>query len=392
MKIYNANIYTMTGEPMVGWVEFNEKITRVEYGTCYTVDPGDIDAQGGILLPGFIDSHTHLGLCESGLGFEGDDCNEETAPFAPNLRVIDGINQRDKYFNMARRQGITTVAVAPGSASPCGGEIAVIKTMGNRIDDMLVKIAGIKFALGENPKWVYSERHETPRTRMASAAIIREGLFKAKEYLEKLDKYDEDPENPDSNDSKPDYDAACEAVLPLLRREISAHFHAHRADDIFTAIRIAKEFNLKLTLVHATDGYIIADALKDENITAITGPLLCDCSKPELVNEDIRNTAILAENSIKTAICTDHPETPIQYLALTAAAAIKGGLSVNGALRALTIHPAEILGLEDRIGKIAEGFDADLQLYTPKYKTSTLFSIFAQPIAVFIDGKEVNNA
>jgi imidazolonepropionase-like amidohydrolase len=397
MRIYNAQIYTMAETPFEGWIEFDEKILDMGRGKPTEIFPSDVNAMGGVIIPGFIDAHTHMGVIESGLGFEGDDCNEATDPFTPNLRAIDGINPMDKYWDLAREQGITTVAVSPGSANPVGGRIVAAKTTGGiysenplktkRIDDMVLATVGIKFALGENPKAVYNERNIAPVTRMAVAGVIRDGLYKAKQYAEQHNRYKIDPEN----EEMPEYDAKCHALLPVLRREQKAHFHCHRSDDIFTALRISKEFNLDTVLVHATEGYMIADILSKEEIisgriSAIIGPLLCDCSKPELQNQDLKNASSLLKSGVKIAICTDHPETPIQFLSLTAAAAMKGGMVFDNAMRCVTVNAAEILGIEDRVGSLKIGMDADLQLYDG-YE---LFSMFSKPSRVFINGVEIN--
>lgn len=382
MKIYNVLINTMNGEQIFnGWIEIeNGKITAVEEGIPKKISGEDIAGNGRLLIPGFIDAHTHLGIIENGIDFEGDDCNEATDPFTPQLRVIDGINPLDRCFEEARNRGITTAAIAPGSANPCGGEIIAVKTNGRRIDDMIIKTVGIKFALGENPKNVYHDRDESPVTRMATAAIIREGLFKAKKYLEDLNAHERDSENNDL----PEFDIKNHSLIPLLKGEISAHFHCHRADDMFTAIRIAKEFGLDLTLIHATEGHLVADILGNENISAVSGPVICDRCKPEMKGLELKNTAALTNNGVKTSICTDHPVIPIQYLPASAAMALKGGLSKQQALEAITVRAAEILGISDRIGTITIGKDADIQLYS-----SDPLELLSEPDMVMINGRKI---
>lgn len=366
-----------------GWIEIeNGKIIAVEEGSPDVVGTEDLDGQGKLLIPGFIDAHTHLGIIENGIDFEGDDCNEATDPFTPQLRTIDGINPMDRCFEEAYKRGITSAVVAPGSANPCGGEIIAVKTYGRRIDDMIIKPVGIKFALGENPKRVYNDRDETPVTRMATAALIREGLSKAKRYLADIDAYEIDKENNDM----PEFDLKNHALIPLLRREISAHFHCHRADDMFTAVRIAKEFDLKLVIVHATEGHLIADILGTEKLSAISGPVICDRCKPEMKGLELKNTAELIKNGVKTSICTDHPVIPIQYLPASAAMAVKGGLDSDIALEAITINAAEIAGIDDTTGSIAVGKDADLQLYC-----GNPLDIMNDPELVMINGKVLNN-
>lgn len=382
MKIYNVQIKTMDGGRTIpnGWIEVeNGKITAVESETPENITESDINGKSGLLLPGFIDAHTHLGIIENGIDFEGDDCNEATDPFTPQMRTIDGINPFDRCFEEARKRGITSVVVAPGSANPCGGEIIAMKTMGRRADDMLIKTTGIKFALGENPKRTYNDRDEMPVTRMATAAVIREGLAKAVRYLDDVNVFESDRENHDM----PEYDIKCEALIPLLNGEIAAHFHCHRADDMFTALRISKEFGLKAVIVHATEGYLIADILGTEKgIAAISGPVICDRCKPEMKGLDIKNTAELVRNGVKTSICTDHPVIPIQYLPASAAMAVKGGLDFESALEAITIKAAEIADIDKTTGSITIGKDADIQLYH-----GNPLDIANEPELVMIGGK-----
>lgn len=382
MKIYNVQIKTMDGGRTIpnGWIEVeNGKITAVESGTPENITESDINGKSGLLLPGFIDAHTHLGIIENGIDFEGDDCNEATDPFTPQMRTIDGINPFDRCFEEARKRGITSVVVAPGSANPCGGEIIAMKTMGRRADDMLIKTTGIKFALGENPKRTYNDRDEMPVTRMATAAVIREGLAKAVRYLDDVNVFESDRENHDM----PEYDIKCEALIPLLNGEIAAHFHCHRADDMFTALRISKEFGLKAVIVHATEGYLIADILGTEKgIAAISGPVICDRCKPEMKGLDIKNTEELVRNGVKTSICTDHPVIPIQYLPASAAMAVKGGLDYESALEAITIKAAEIADIDKTTGSITVGKDADIQLYH-----GNPLDIANEPELVMIGGK-----
>lgn len=379
MKIWNAAIHTMTEAGTIenGYIAIeNGKITAVEKGIPDTIAPEDIDAGGSLLLPGFIDAHTHLGIIENGIDFEGDDCNESTDPFTPHLRVIDGVNPLDRCFAEAREAGVTTVMTSPGSANACGGTMAILKTAGRWVDRMQIG-TGMKFALGENPKAVYHDRDEAPVTRMATAAMIREGLSKAMRYQQELDFAESDPD-----EHMPEYDAKSEALLPLLERDIKAHFHCHRADDICTAMRIAKEFHLDYVIVHGTEGYEIADILAEEQVPVIAGPLLCDRCKPEMRNLTITNPALLQKAGVRTALCTDHPVVPIQYLSTTAQLAVKGGMSREEALYAITAGAAEILGISHRVGSIAVGMDADIQLYH-----GDPLSLLCDPWLVLIDGK-----
>ena len=360
MLIINGAVHTMDG-PVIknGYVAIKgSKIARVgPMEDCPKSWEGEvIDAQGGHICPGFIDAHCHLGMFGDALGFESDDGNEETDPCTPHLRAIDGVNPLDRCFSEARAAGVTTVLTGPGSANPVSGQFAALKTDGRWVDAMVVRApAAMKLALGENPKQVYHDRDETPVTRMATAAIIRENLRKAVEYGEKMDRAarDEDAD-------PPDYDAKLEALLPVVRGELPVHIHAHRADDIATGVRIAREFGLRCVIVHGTEGHLIPDLLAWEKIPVITGPALGDRSKPELANMTLENPALLRRAGVEVAICTDHPEVPVQYLPLCAALAVKGGLDPEEALAAITVTAAGIAGLGDILGTLAPGREADV--------------------------------
>lgn len=384
MLIYNAEIHTMNSAGTIienGWIKIeDDKISDIGEGNPGDIPADSINAAGKAVYPGFIDAHTHLGIIENGIDFEGDDCNEATDPFTPQMRAVDGINPFDRCFEEARRRGITAVASSPGSANACGGEICVIKTDGRRIDDMLVKVCGVKFALGENPKNVYNGKDEAPITRMAIAALIREGLYKARRYQRDMDSYYSDSENYDP----PEYDIKCEALLPLMQRKQKAFFHCHRADDICTAMRIAREFSLELVIIHGTEGWKIADILAKEKIPVICGPVICDRCKPEMKGLELKNAAVMQENGVKFSICTDHPVIPIQYLPISAQASVRGGLSYEAALRAVTINAAEILSIDDETGSLEIGKSADLQLYG---KGENPLDLMSEPSLVMINGK-----
>lgn len=384
MLIINGTVHTMDS-PVIknGFVAVRDgKIAMVgPMEECPQNWAGEIyDAQGGHICPGFIDAHCHLGMFGDAIGFEGDDGNEVTDPCTPHLRAIDAVNVRDRCFREARLGGVTTVLTGPGSANPISGQFAALKTTGRWVDEMIIRApAAMKLALGENPKTVYNERHETPVTRMATAAMIREQLYKALEYAEKLEKAAND-----EDEDKPEYDAKLEALVPVVRGELPVHIHAHRADDIATGIRISKEFGLKYVIVHGTEGYLISDLLAQEGAAVITGPSLGDRSKPELANMSIENPLLLTMAGVKVAICTDHPETPIQHLPMCAGLAIKGGMIPETALAAITRWPAEIVGLGERLGTITVGKDADL-VVTSGYPLNWLSRIRL----VVIDGKPV---
>lgn len=385
MILQHGTIHTMAGETIEqGYIVIqNGVIEQVGTGDLLHVEDEDIiDLKGAHVYPGFIDAHTHLGIFEDGLNFEGDDCNEDTEPITPHLRAIDAINPMENCFREALEGGVTTVVTGPGSANPISGQLAAIKTYGNCIDRMIVKAPlAIKMALGENPKSVYHDKSQTPVTRMATAALIREQLHKAKHYLEDKKRALEDEDS-----TPPEYDLKCEALIPALEKEIQVHFHAHRADDIFTAIRIAKEFNLDLVLVHATEGYMILDELKEENIPVLAGPYMTDRSKPELKNLSRAATGIMSNNGIKTAIITDHPETPIQFLPLTAAVAVREGMDEYDAIRAITSTAAKICKIYDRVGSIEIGKDGDIVLFN-----DSPLDVMKKPKAVIAGGKFINS-
>ena len=384
MIIKNAKLLTMEEVDYEnGYIQIRDGLIQAlgDMKDCPN-DPETVDAHGGLVLPGFIDAHSHLGMWEDSLGFEGDDGNEDTEPVTPQLRAIDAVNPMDRCFKEAVEAGVTTVLTGPGSANPIAGVWCAVKTDGYRIDDMdLDGAAGMKFALGENPKSVYHGKNQAPVTRMATAALIREQLSKAQRYLNDKRLAEQNSEDYD----EPEYDMKCEALLPVLNREMKAIFHAHRADDIFTAIRIAKEFNLDYILVHCTEGHRIAKLLKEENAKVITGPLLCDRSKPELTGLDPKNPAVLWGAGVENAICTDHPVTPIQYLPLCAAIAEAEGLSYRHALEAITIVPARLFGLDDRIGSLKPGKQADILLFDVDP-----LGVCARPNLVLIDGRKVS--
>lgn len=363
MVITHAYIEPVVGKTIAdGYLRFGAAIEEMGPMEQYVPKAGEevLNAGGKWLLPGFVDIHTHLGLFGDGVGFEAEDCNESTDPITPQLRVIDGINPMDRTFEEARNGGVTAVIVAPGSANPIAGQAAAIRTYGRRIDDMILKApVAMKFALGENPKSTYNDRDETPVTRMATAALIRENLRKAQEYRMKQQLAQEDPEF-----DAPDFDMKLETLVPVLNREIQAHFHAHRLDDIFTAIRIAKEFDLDYVIIHGTEAYLAPDIMAQEQARVVTGPNLLDRCKPELRNMSFSGPVVLTHQDVLCSICTDHPETPLQYLPLCAAMAMRSGLTRQEALAAITIQPARIAGLDKQIGSLEVGKDADLVLAT----------------------------
>ena len=382
MLIINAEIRTMAGRDYAsGYIQIvGEKIVSVGPMEDCPADFETIDAQGKIAMPGLIDAHSHIGMWEDGMGFEGDDGNEETDPVTPHLRAIDGVNPFDRSFAEALSYGVTTVVTGPGSSNPISGQFCALKTCGKRVDKMIVRAPlAIKMAMGENPKNCYHEKDGGPATRMAVAALIREQLAKAQKYAKQLAEAAKDDEL-----DEPEYDAKCEALLPLLDHRIKAHIHAHRADDIFTAIRIADEFGFGYVIVHGTEGHLIPELLVRTGVPVISGPALGDRSKPELANMKLENPAILWKAGVRFAICTDHPEVPIQYLPLCAALAVKGGLDGETALAAITINAARIAGLDGALGSLTPGKEADL-VVTSRHPLELLGRVKA----VFIGGGRV---
>lgn len=382
MLFYNAGIFTAcSGFIKNGYVLIKDgQIIDVGPMEFCPKDSESYDLSGLTVYPGFIDAHCHLGMWEDGLSFEGDDGNEDTDPATPHLRALDAINPGDYSFKEALEAGVTAVVTGPGSANPVAGQMAAIKTYGSCIDDMVIKAPmAMKFALGENPKNTYHSKDETPTTRMATAAIIREQLKKAQRYQRDLLAAEDDEDT-----DEPEIDVKSEALAEVVNGDIQAHFHAHRSDDIFTAIRLSKEYDLDLVLIHCTEGYLNAEKLAAEKAKAVVGPLICTRTKPELSNERDENAAVLRKAGVEVAICTDHPEVPIQYLPLSAGIAVRAGMDHDDAVRAITSVPAKILGLSDKIGSVAPGHDADLVVF----KGDPL-SVYETPLWVIAGGKIV---
>ncbi len=356
-----------------------KKILRIGENIEVPHDAEVIDATGMWVMPGIVDAHCHIGMWEDGIGFEGSDGNEATDPVTPELRAIDGINPEDNCFREARENGITTVVTGPGSANVIGGQFAALKTYGRRVDDMVIKEPlALKVAFGENPKWVYDGQKKAPSTRMATAAILRENLIKAQNYKRKLEQGEKDP------DKMPDRDLKMEIMVKVLKREIPLKAHAHRADDILTALRIASEFNLDITLDHCTEGHRISDFLLEEEAKVIVGPLFSERSKVELKNMTFKAPGILSKAGVKVAMMTDHPVIPIQYLPVCAAIAVKEGMDEMDALRSITINAAEITGIDDRVGSLEQGKDADIVIFD-----GHPLNIRTRAVWVFIDGYAV---
>ena len=343
----------------------------------FTGDATVIDAAGRNVYPGLVDAHSHLGLDGYAIGFEGQDYNERNDIITPQLRAIDGINPQDETLKLALEGGVTCVGTGPGSSNVLGGMFVAMKPYGHRIDDMIVKFpVAMKCAFGENPKRCYKDKDNY--SRMSTAFKLRDMLFKTKEYDEKLRAAEND------SSKKPSYDAKLEALLPVIRGELPLKAHAHRADDIFTAIRIAKEFNVKLTIEHCTDGSLIAEDLAKEGYPLAVGPSFGHATKYELKNKSFRTPGILAKAGCQVSIITDAPVIPQQYLSLCAGLAVKSGMDEFEALKAITIHPAKHLGIEDRVGSIEIGKDADLVICDGNIMDSA-----TEVIYTIIDGQVV---
>ena len=335
-----------------------------------------IDAGGKLVTPGCVDAHCHIGLDNEGMGWEGHDYNEIIDPVTPQLRAIDSINPQDEAFGLALQGGVTSACTGPGSANVVGGTFVAIKLSGKRVDNMIIKNPlAMKCAFGENPKRCYGQGlKKSPTTRMATAALLRELLFKARNYMQDKDA-----------GKNPAFDMKLEAMLPVMRGEIPLKAHAHRADDILTSIRIAKEFGVKLTLDHCTDGAIIADELAQEGYSAFVGPSLGGKSKIELQNKSFTTPAILHEAGVPISIITDAPVIPLQYLPMCAGLAVNAGLNEETAWRAITINPAVQTGIGDRVGSLEPGKDADVVIWT----ANPLTTLGAESCVTIVDGKVV---
>lgn len=383
MLIINGKIFTMEGKT------FDKGYVRVEAGRIAEVGPMDewnsqnrsagelLDVRGAWVMPGMIEAHAHIGITEEKTGIIGDDCNEQTNPVTPALRAIDAVNPMDAAFHDAIRAGITSVMAGPGSANVVGGQFVFMKTHGRCVDEMTVKNpAAMKVAFGENPKTSYGNRDICPSTRMGTAYILRRELYRAAQYKKRLE------ENPDI---ERDFDM--EPWLPVLDRKIPLKAHAHRADDILTAIRIAREFHVDLTIDHCTEGHLITEEIVRSGFPAVVGPDLTSRSKIEVEYMSFKTVHLLAEAGVKAAVTTDHPVTLIQYLPICAGMAVKQGLSLEEGLKALTIYPAQICRVEERLGSLLPGKDADIAVFD-----GNPMEVFTKTLYTIIGGKVVYSA
>lgn len=384
MFIINGNIKTMAG------VDYKNGIIHVVDGKIADVGSKEqikvlpmegelvLDVKGALVMPGMIEAHCHMGITEEKKGMEGDDCNETVDPLTPWLRATDAIHSMDAAFDDAVRAGITAAMIGPGSANVVGGQFAVLKTRGRRVDDLIVKApAAMKIAFGENPKVNYSGINKSPVTRMAIAGMLRRELTDAKAYQQRKKQAMKSGE-----DFEEDFTKEC--WLPVLNREIPLKAHVHRVDDIFTAIRIAKEFHLKMTLDHCSEGHLIAKELAAEGFPAIVGPDLASRNKIEVQNMGFKTAGILNRAGVMTAITTDHPVSLIQSLPLCAGLCVKAGLPLEEGFKAITIYPAVICGVADRMGSLEVGKDADIAIFD-----GNPMETFTRTLYTIIDGEIV---
>lgn len=354
------------------------KIAAIGSGLTAPADAAVFDADGLEVYPGFVDAHTHIGLDGYGIGYEGCDYNEMNDIWTPQLRAIDGINPRDPSLADARRAGVTCVCTGPGSANVLGGTFLAMKTVGDRVDKMVVRDpVAMKCAFGENPKRCYRDKCDS--TRMSTAAFLRGALMQARDYGARKQAANGDITK------MPAYNQKLEALLPVLAREIPLKAHAHQANDIFTALRIAREFNLRLTLEHVTEGHLIADELAGEkDVPMAVGPSLTFASKFELQNKSWATPGVLAKAGCHVSIITDSSVIPQQYLPLCAGMAIKAGMDPFDALKAITLNPAEHIGVADRVGSLEVGKDADVVI-----TAGSPFEVLTEVKAVYIDGARI---
>lgn len=381
LAITNAKVLTITnGTLCKGTVLVDGGKIVAAGGTDVPIPRGAqvIDAAGRMVTPGIIDAHAHVAIWEEGLGWEGDDVNEITDPLTPHVRALDAINPDEMGLRDAVAGGITTIWCAPGSANVIGGQGVTMKTYGTIMDEMVLNALGLKAALGENPKRCYGSQKKMPMTRMGTAAVLREALVKAQNYMRKLEKAEKDA------DKAPERDIRLEPIVSVLRGEQYLRVHAHRADDIMTAIRISEEFGFKISIEHCTEGHKIADELARRDIPVVIGPTLGARSKIETRDKTFKTPGICAKAGVMVCLMTDHPVIPIQYLPLCAGFAVKEGMSEEDAWKALTINPAKLLGISDRLGSIEPGKDADIVIWD-----GHPMEVRASVFATLIDGKLV---
>ncbi len=380
VAITGGYVVPVEGEPIEGGTVLLRDGKVAAVGADIQVPEGArvVDATGRWVLPGFVEAHAHMGVHEEAEGWAGQDTNEMTDPNGARMRALDAINPAEEGFRDALAGGVTTAVIKPGSGNPIGGQTVALKTWGRIVDEMVIKQpASVKSALGENPKRVYGDQKKLPSTRQGVAAVIRDAFTRAQDYKVKRDKA--------AAASEPfDRDTTMEVLVRVLDGELPWSQHSHRADDISTAIRLSEEFGYRLIVNHGTEGHLIADVLATKGIPVVVGPLFTTRSKVELRHRSLRTPGLLARAGVTIAITTDHPVVPIHFLVHQATLAVKDGLDRDEALRALTVNPARIMGLDDRVGSLAQGKDADVVIWS-----GDPLDVMSRALTVFIGGREV---
>ncbi|MEV0310457.1 amidohydrolase [Nonomuraea fuscirosea] len=380
LAITSGYVVPVDGDPIDGGTVLIQdgKITAVGRDVAVPEGTTVVDAAGGWVLPGFVEAHGHLGVYEEAEGWAGQDTNEMTDPNGARLRALDAINPADLAFGDALSGGVTTAVIKPGSGNPIGGQTVAIKCWGRSVDEMLLREpVSVKSALGENPKRVYGDQKKLPSTRQGVAAVIRDAFMKAQDYKAKRSAAEAE--------GKPfDRDGTLEVLVRVLDGELPWCQHTHRADDIATALRLAGEFGYRLVINHGTEGHLLADTLAERNVPVIIGPLFTSRSKVELRQRSLRNPGILARAGVELAITTDHPVVPIHFLVHQATLAVKEGLDRDEALRSITVNPARIMGLDDRVGALRPGLDGDVVIWS-----GDPLDVMSRALKVFVSGREV---
>jgi len=360
--VVGGHVVPIEGDPIAQGTLLIEggRITAIGGGDVPVPEGAErIDAAGLWVLPGLIDAHTHVGIAEEGIGWAGDDTNETTEAVTAQVRAIDAINPFDQAFADAVAGGVLAINVNPGSANPIGGQTVAMRTWGRTVDEMALRHpSGMKSALGENPKRFHGEQKRMPNTRLGTAAVIRRSLWAARDYWARGERASQE------GDPVPDRDLVSEALVPVLLGELPWRQHVHRADDIATALRLADEFGYRLVIDHGTEAHLVADLLARREVPVIIGPLLVSRTKVEVANRSFDNPGILDRAGVTIALMTDHPVVPIEHLVTQAALSVRAGLDPTAALRAMTINPARILGIDDRVGSLEVGKDADFCLWS----------------------------
>lgn len=377
MVIINGVVYTMKDHDIYenGYVRFDHGVIT-EVGAMADYAPAQdeevFDARGGYVMPGFIDAHTHIGICIETINVAAEFVNEMTDPNTADIRAIDGFYPFDRSIPKARKAGVTTALICPGSANCFGGQIAAVKLCGTRVEDMILREpVAMKMATGDNVRTTYGPQNKRPMTRMGIAGVMRDAFRKTIDYMEKKERGEH-----------PAWDAKCEALIPVVRHELPIHVHAHRSDDIYTAMRVAREFGIEITVIHSTDGVITGKDMAKEGVCAIVGPTMYSSTKQETENLSFETPASMAAAGVKIALTTDHDVIPLEYLPICAALAVREGLDRYEALKAITINPAQICHIDDRVGSIEVGKDADICVFT-----GDPFDIMSKTKAVYISGK-----